>query len=311
MKKARVVEKRKGLGRGLGALIPQAGVSVTLTGPAVDQVQSIPGVSYAELPVVVISPNPKQPRATFDEGAHKELVHSIREIGLLQPVVVRPMGSSGYQLVAGERRLRAAKEAGLSNIPAIVRDKADDNLLRDALLENLHRVQLNPLEEAAAYQQLLEDFGGTQEELANRLGLSRPQVTNTLRLLKLPAGVQRRVAAGVLSAGHAKALLGLSNQALIETLAQRVVSEGLSVRATEEIVGLQSLEPEGDSSNTTTRPCVIKTKDPALEDVANSLEDYLDTKVTVTKSQKKGRITIDFADLADLRRIVNLIRQTG
>jgi ParB family chromosome partitioning protein len=306
-----VVEKRKGLGRGLGALIPQAGVSVTPTGPAVDQVQSIPGVSYAELPVVVISPNPKQPRATFDEGAHKELVHSIREIGLLQPVVVRPMGSSGYQLVAGERRLRAAKEAGLSNIPAIVRDTADDNLLRDALLENLHRVQLNPLEEAAAYQQLLEDFGGTQEELANRLGLSRPQVTNTLRLLKLPAGVQRRVAAGVLSAGHAKALLGLSNQALIETLAQRVVSEGLSVRATEEIVGLQSLEPEGDSSNTTTRPSVIKTKDPALEDVANSLEDYLDTKVTVTKSQKKGRITIDFADLADLRRIVNLIRKSG
>jgi ParB family chromosome partitioning protein len=207
--------------------------------------------------------------------------------------------------------LRAAKEAGLSNIPAIVRDTADDNLLRDALLENLHRVQLNPLEEAAAYQQLLEDFGGTQEELANRLGLSRPQVTNTLRLLKLPAGVQRRVAAGVLSAGHAKALLGLSNQALIETLAQRVVSEGLSVRATEEIVGLQSLEPEGDSSNTTTRPSVIKTKDPALEDVANSLEDYLDTKVTVTKSQKKGRITIDFADLADLRRIVNLIRKSG
>jgi ParB family chromosome partitioning protein len=172
-------------------------------------------------------------------------------------------------------------------------------------------VQLNPLEEAAAYQQLLEDFGGTQEELANRLGLSRPQVTNTLRLLKLPAGVQRRVAAGVLSAGHAKALLGLSNQALIETLAQRVVSEGLSVRATEEIVGLQSLQPEGDGSNTTTRPSVIKTKDPALEDVANSLEDYLDTKVTVTKSQKKGRITIDFADLADLRRILNLIRKTG
>ena len=277
--------------------------------PTSDEVQSIPGVSYAELPLVVISPNPKQPRSTFDESSHKELVHSIREIGLLQPVVVRPIGGGSYQLVAGERRLRAAKDAGLQNIPAIVRDTADDNLLRDALLENLHRVQLNPLEEAAAYQQLLEDFGGTQEELANRLGLSRPQVTNTLRLLKLPAPVQRRVAAGVLSAGHAKALLGLSNQALMESLAQRIVSEGLSVRATEEIVGLQASDSDNQQESTTNQPAVIKTKDPALEDVASSLQDYLDTKVLVTKSQKKGRITIDFADLEDLRRIVKLIRK--
>jgi len=304
-----VAEKRKGLGRGLGALIPEAGISSASVQPTSDEVQAIPGVSYAELPLVVISPNPKQPRSTFDESSHKELVHSIREIGLLQPVVVRPIGGGSYQLVAGERRLRAAKDAGLQNIPAIVRDTADDNLLRDALLENLHRVQLNPLEEAAAYQQLLEDFGGTQEELANRLGLSRPQVTNTLRLLKLPAPVQRRVAAGVLSAGHAKALLGLSNQALMESLAQRVVSEGLSVRATEEIVGLQAGDSDNQQESTTNQPAVIKTKDPALEDVASSLEDYLDTKVLVTKSQKKGRITIDFADLEDLRRIVKLIRK--
>jgi len=304
-----VAEKRKGLGRGLGALIPEAGISSASVQPTSDEVQSIPGVSYAELPLVVISPNPKQPRSTFDESSHKELVHSIREIGLLQPVVVRPIGGGSYQLVAGERRLRAAKDAGLQNIPAIVRDTADDNLLRDALLENLHRVQLNPLEEAAAYQQLLEDFGGTQEELANRLGFSRPQVTNTLRLLKLPAPVQRRVAAGVLSAGHAKALLGLSNQALMESLAQRVVSEGLSVRATEEIVGLQAGDSDSQQESTTNQPAVIKTKDPALEDVASSLEDYLDTKVLVTKSQKKGRITIDFADLEDLRRIVKLIRK--
>jgi len=304
-----VAEKRKGLGRGLGALIPEAGISSASVQPTSDEVQSIPGVSYAELPLVVISPNPKQPRSTFDESSHKELVHSIREIGLLQPVVVRPIGGGSYQLVAGERRLRAAKDAGLQNIPAIVRDTADDNLLRDALLENLHRVQLNPLEEAAAYQQLLEDFGGTQEELANRLGLSRPQVTNTLRLLRLPAPVQRRVAAGILSAGHAKALLGLSNQALMESLAQRVVSEGLSVRATEEIVGLQAGDSDSQQESTTNQPAVIKTKDPALEDVASSLEDYLDTKVLVTKSQKKGRITIDFADLEDLRRIVKLIRK--
>lgn len=304
-----MAEKRKGLGRGLGALIPEAGISSASVQPTSDEVQSIPGVSYAELPLVVISPNPKQPRSTFDESSHKELVHSIREIGLLQPVVVRPIGGGSYQLVAGERRLRAAKDAGLQNIPAIVRDTADDNLLRDALLENLHRVQLNPLEEAAAYQQLLEDFGGTQEELANRLGLSRPQVTNTLRLLRLPAPVQRRVAAGILSAGHAKALLGLSNQALMESLAQRVVSEGLSVRATEEIVGLQAGDSDSQQESTTNQPAVIKTKDPALEDVASSLEDYLDTKVLVTKSQKKGRITIDFADLEDLRRIVKLIRK--
>jgi len=304
-----VAEKRKGLGRGLGALIPEAGISSASVQPTSDEVQSIPGVSYAELFLVVISPNPKQPRSTFDESSHKELVHSIREIGLLQPVVVRPIGGGSYQLVAGERRLRAAKDAGLQNIPAIVRDTADDNLLRDALLENLHRVQLNPLEEAAAYQQLLEDFGGTQEELANRLGLSRPQVTNTLRLLRLPAPVQRRVAAGILSAGHAKALLGLSNQALMESLAQRVVSEGLSVRATEEIVGLQAGDSDSQQESTTNQPAVIKTKDPALEDVASSLEDYLDTKVLVTKSQKKGRITIDFADLEDLRRIVKLIRK--
>jgi ParB family chromosome partitioning protein len=223
-------------------------------------------------------------------------------------VVVRQAVGGRYQLVAGERRLRAAKEAGLANIPAIVRETTDDNLLREALLENLHRVQLNPLEEAAAYQQLLEDFGGTQEELANRLGLSRPQVTNTLRLLRLPAGVQRRVAAGVISSGHAKALLGLSQPAQMESLANKIVSEGLSVRATEEMVAV-GLDPEEFvATSSGEAPAVLKAKDPALEDVATSLEDYLDTKVVVTKTLKKGRISIEFADLEDLGRIVKLIK---
>ncbi len=300
-----MAEKRKGLGRGLGALIPQAGQSSGLSDVTP---QSIPGVIYAELPVGDISPNPKQPRSSFDETALKELVFSIKEIGLLQPVVVRQAVGGRYQLVAGERRLRAAKEAGLANIPAIVRETTDDNLLREALLENLHRVQLNPLEEAAAYQQLLEDFGGTQEELANRLGLSRPQVTNTLRLLRLPAGVQRRVAAGVISSGHAKALLGLSQPAQMESLANKIVSEGLSVRATEEIVAV-GLDPEGFvATSSGEAPAVVKAKDPALEDVATNLEDYLDTKVAVTKTLKKGRISIEFADLEDLGRIVKLIK---
>lgn len=302
-----MVDKRKGLGRGLGALIPQVGATSSASDPTP---QLVPGVSYAELPVGDISPNPKQPRASFDEVPLNELVFSIKEIGLLQPVVVRSVGAGKYQLVAGERRLRAAKEAGLANIPAIVRDTTDDNLLRDALLENLHRVQLNPLEEAAAYQQLLEDFGGTQEELANRLGLSRPQVTNTLRLLRLPSGVQRRVAAGVLSSGHAKALLGLTKSEQIEHLANKIVSEGLSVRATEEIVTLglgdEPLAGEVNNKRTTT----TATKDPGLEDVANSLGDYLDTKVSVTKTQKKGRVIIEFADVEDLGRISDLIKKS-
>lgn len=302
-----MVDKRKGLGRGLGALIPQVGATSSASDPTP---QLVPGVSYAELPVGDISPNPKQPRASFDEAPLNELVFSIKEIGLLQPVVVRSVGAGKYQLVAGERRLRAAKEAGLANIPAIVRDTTDDNLLRDALLENLHRVQLNPLEEAAAYQQLLEDFGGTQEELANRLGLSRPQVTNTLRLLRLPSGVQRRVAAGVLSSGHAKALLGLTKSEQIEHLANKIVSEGLSVRATEEIVTLglgdEPLAGEVNNKRTTT----TATKDPGLEDVANSLGDYLDTKVSVTKTQKKGRVIIEFADVEDLGRISDLIKKS-
>lgn len=301
-----MAEKRKGLGRGLGALIPQAG-QVTVSDE--DKPQSVPGVTYAELPISEISPNPKQPRATFDEAALKELVFSIKEIGLLQPVVVRSVAGGKYQLVAGERRLRAAKDAGLANIPAIVRDTTDDNLLRDALLENLHRVQLNPLEEAAAYQQLLEDFGGTQEELANRLGLSRPQVTNTLRLLRLPAGVQRRVAAGVISSGHAKALLGLPQTSQMESLANRIVSEGLSVRATEELVALGVDDEPNNLVSRQHQPSSTKVNDPALEDVATSLEDYLDTKVTVVKTQKRGRINIEFADYEDLKRILNLIRQ--
>lgn len=307
-----MVERRKGLGRGLGALIPQtpdAGSFVTSASSVADVEvpQLVPGVRYAELPLGAISPNPKQPRASFDEAAHKELVHSIREIGLLQPVVVRPIEGGKFQLVAGERRLRAVTDAGLTQIPAIVRETSDDHLLRDALLENLHRVALNPLEEAAAYQQLLEDFGGTQEELAMRLGLSRPQVTNTLRLLKLPPAVQRRVAAGVISAGHAKALLGVTDQHAMESLANRIVSEGLSVRATEEAVSVREFQADQPGNAIREKAMQVKAANPALEDFATRLENYLDTKVAVTKTLKKGRINIEFADLDDLTRIVNLI----
>ena len=233
------VDKKRGLGMGLGALIPTA--SETPAAPAAvvatSALVSTLGAVYAELPITDITPNPRQPRTVFDEDALNELVHSIKEIGLLQPIVVRRVGDA-FELVAGERRWRASQLAGLSVIPAIIRETSDDDLLRDALLENLHRAQLNPLEEAAAYQQLLDDFGCTQEELATRIGRSRPQVSNTLRLLRLPPNVQRRVAAGVLSAGHARALLGLPSHDAMEKLAARIVAEGLSVRTTEELVQL-------------------------------------------------------------------------
>ncbi|MFD1214702.1 ParB/RepB/Spo0J family partition protein, partial [Arthrobacter sp. GCM10027362] len=266
----------------------------------------VPGAAFAELPVGSIQPNRKQPRTVFDEEDMAELVHSVREIGILQPVVVRPSSGSDnhqYELVMGERRWRAAQAAGLVAVPAIIRSTSDDDLLRDALLENLHRSQLNPLEEAAAYQQLLEDFGCTHDELAERIGRSRPQISNTIRLMKLPPLVQRRVAAGVLTAGHARALLGLSDAAEMEKLAQRIVAEGLSVRSTEEAVAL---------SGGTSRPArESKPKDSGrherLDYLASSLADRLDTNVKITLGARKGRVSIEFASVEDLNRIMDVL----
>lgn len=256
-----------------------------------------------ELDPESVTPNPHQPRDVFDEEAMAELVGSIKEIGVLQPIVVRPKpGGSGYELIMGERRLRASKEAGLTQIPAIVRDTLDNDMLRDALVENLHRSQLNPLEEAAAYQQLLDDFGITHEQLAERISRSRPQISNTLRLLRLPPPVQRRVAAGVLSAGHARALLGLSDPADMETLAQRIVAEGLSVRGTEEAVTLGVDKPK------TPRGTVrAGGRTGALDDLGSRLGDHLDTRVKVKLGKSRGAITIDFASVEDLNRIVSLL----
>ena len=251
------------------------------------------GAYFAELSVDAIAPNPRQPRTVFDEDALAELVASIREVGLLQPVVVRPVTANGgrFELVMGERRWRAAQVAGLDTIPAIVRETQDQDLLRDALLENLHRAQLNPLEEAAAYAQMLEDFGCTQEELAARIKRSRPQISNTIRLLRLPPTVQRRVAAGVLSAGHARALLTLEDPAAQERLAQRVVAEGLSVRAVEEIVAVgEHREPRRGANPRSGRA------DPRAEELSRQLGDHLETRVRVEMGRGKGRIVIDFAD---------------
>lgn len=328
--------QRKSLGRGLGALIPdvsretkkgakkapakkvpaKAPVRVAAKPPVKAPAKATPatkntpvapteiaGLTFAELNIRSIEPNPKQPRRVFDEEALAELVHSIKEIGLLQPIVVRP-SKTGYELVAGERRLRASKKAGLKTIPALIRQTADDQMLRDALLENLHRSNLTPLEEASAYQQLLNDFGGTQDELASKLGRSRPQISNTLRLLNLPAAVQRRVAAGVLSAGHARALLGLKDPAAIERLANRIVAEGLSVRSVEEIVSLD----EGSTAKTGTakRP-LPKITAPGLKDLGDRMSERLDTRVTVQLGRSKGKVIIEFATLEDLRRIVEIV----
>ncbi len=268
----------------------------------------VAGATFAELPVADIGPNPRQPRQVFDEEAMAELVHSVREVGLLQPVVVRASGDGRYELVMGERRWRAVQEAGLDTIPAIVRDTGDDALLRDALLENLHRSQLNPLEEAAAYQQLLDDFGCTHDELASRLGRSRPQITNTIRLLRLSPSVQRRVAAGVLSAGHARALLAVEDAGVQDRLAGRVVAEGISVRSLEEIVSV------GDSS-APDRALVRRSRPtaPALADLAERLSDRLETRVKVDLGRSKGKVTIEFASIPDLERIVDILdpRQTS
>ncbi len=305
------------LGRGLGALIPSTPApgtiptlgskSNSIPGAPPRRVEpelaAVPGARFAEIEIDKITPNPKQPRTVFDEEAMEELVHSVKEIGLLQPIVVRRLDEDKYELVMGERRWRATQQAGLTTIPAIVRETSDDVMLRDALLENLHRSQLNPLEEAAAYQQMLDDFGCTQEVLATRIGRSRPQISNTLRLLKLPASVQRRVAAGVLSAGHARALLGLPSGDAIERLAQRIVAEGLSVRTVEEIVAL------GDMTDDAPAPARRRNKPvaPRLVDLADRLSDRFETRVKVDLGKSKGKITVEFASLDDLERIVAMM----
>ncbi len=263
----------------------------------------VAGAYFAELPASSITPNARQPRQDFDEGAMAELVHSIKEVGLLQPVVVRRTGESSYELIMGERRWRASQEAGLESIPAIVRQTGDDDMLRDALLENLHRSELNPLEEAAAYRQLLDDFGCTHDELAGRIGRSRPQISNTLRLLNLSPAVQRRVAAGVLSAGHARALLGLTDAAAQDRLAGRVVSEGISVRGLEELVAVGEVGHDDDGPRIrSARPTA-----PGLSELGDRLSDRLDTRVKLTLGRSKGRISIEFASLTDLERIVSVI----
>ena len=288
---------RRGLGRGLEALIPASPAEAQESG-----LQEVDGARFAEIPLTQIVPNPRQPRQAFDEDEMSELVHSIQEVGLLQPVIVRATGPGSYELVMGERRWRATREAGLDTIGAIVRDTSDDDLLRDALLENLHRSQLNPLEEAAAYQQLLDDFGCTHEELAERIGRSRPQISNTLRLLKLSPTVQRRVAAGVLSAGHARALVAVSNSEIQDRLAQRVVAEGLSVRALEEIV---TVEPDG--KRRPARRSGTKLHSPRVAELAGRLSDRFDTRVKVDLGRSKGKITVEFATVEDLERIVELM----
>jgi ParB family transcriptional regulator, chromosome partitioning protein len=288
---------RRGLGRGLGSLIPTSAPDVDdATAPEV-----VEGAHFAELPLDAIVPNPRQPRSVFDEDALAELTTSIREVGLLQPVVVRAVADGRYELVMGERRWRASQQAGLETIPAIVRETADDDLLRDALLENLHRAELNPLEEAAAYQQLLDDFGCTHDELAQRIGRSRPQISNTLRLLNLSAPVQRRVAAGVLSAGHARTLLGVESPDRQDALAGRVVAEGISVRALEEIVAVG--EPSDKPERAGRRAPVA----PGLADIADRLSERFETRCKVELGRRKGRVIVEFASLDDLQRILQVM----
>lgn len=315
--------KRTGLGRGIGALIPTSDaesrpVDVFFPGgrrleavdtlPPKDEVVeeerfaelvAVPGARLAHIDPTQIVPNPRQPRTHFDPDDLAELVHSVGEFGVLQPVVVRPRAEDGtYELIMGERRTRAAREAGLASIPAIVRDTADENLLRDALLENLHRSQLNALEEASAYQQLLEDFGITQEELATRIGRSRPQISNTIRLLRLPVPVQQRVAAGVLSPGHARALLGLPDDEAMQRLADKIVNEDLSVRSAEAIV-----KGHTEPTQRATKPQAGARRG-HLDEVATRLGDRLNTRVAISLTARKGQVKIDFATIQDLNRIL-------
>ncbi|MFK0289088.1 ParB/RepB/Spo0J family partition protein [Streptomyces sp. NPDC090442] len=342
-------ERRRGLGRGLGALIPAAPQSKDASGPAAGRgaaspssapvlapdrgvaaakVASLPtpgvsreteasaaaensitpevaGAHFAEVSLDEIRPNPRQPREVFDEDALAELVTSIKEVGLLQPVVVRQTAPGRYELIMGERRWRACREAGLEKIPAIVRATEDERLLLDALLENLHRAQLNPLEEAAAYDQLLEDFKCTHDELADRIGRSRPQVTNTLRLLKLSPSVQKRLAVGVLSAGHARALLSVEDPEEQDNLARRIVAEGLSVRSVEEIVTLMGSDPKGTGKGK--KPRAGARVSPALTGLATRLSDRFETRVKVDLGQKKGKIVVEFASMEDLERILGTL----
>ncbi len=293
---------KRGLGRGLGALIAdgQGGLAPDSESAPAGRSAGTASVRYSEIPIELVRTNPRQPRQVFDEDELRELVHSITTVGLLQPVVVRPAGAE-FELVAGERRLRACQAAGFKYLPALIRETPDDALLRDALLENLHRSQLNALEEAAAYQQLLLDFGCTTEELATRLGRSRPQVANTIRLLRLPLAVQRRVAAGVLSAGHARALLSLDESAM-ESLATRIVAEGLSVRAVEEIVAVgNSAEPRAKRQR---RP---RAGSADVSSYVDRLADRLDTRVRVELGASRGRVVIEVASLEDLARVTDLI----
>jgi ParB family chromosome partitioning protein len=334
--------KRGGLGRGLAALIPtsapvaEPALERTDETPAVSLVPpppsaspfaappaaaaparpaapaepegalGVPGAQLREVAVEDVVPNPKQPRQVFDDEALEELSHSVREFGLLQPIVVRETGGAAeggvtYELIMGERRLRAARAAGLDTVPAIVRDTTDDAMLRDALLENIHRVQLNPLEEAAAYQQLLEEFGATHEELAAKIGRSRSQVTNTIRLMKLPVKVQTRVAAGVISAGHARALLGLQDADAQDALATRIVAEGMSVRATEEAVAMAA------AAEPTTRRRTRKISAPGVEELGTRLSDMFETKVKIQIGRAKGRIVVEFGSVDDLQRIIGVM----
>lgn len=324
-------KKRSGLGRGIGALIPQspsegerpvdvffpAAAATTAATAAKSQAPAhadddlvmVPGAELRSLSVSDIVPNQLQPRTEFDEEALEELTHSVREFGVFQPIVVReitpkPRSGAQYELIMGERRLRASKRAGLDTIPAIVRSTADEHMLRDALLENLHRAQLNPLEEASAYQQLLADFGITQEQLAERIGRSRPQISNTIRLLKLPEPVQARVAAGVLSAGHARAILSLDGDVqAMQTLSDRIVNEGMSVRTAEAVAGEA---PKRKSPKA--RPGAVQAQ---LSEIADRLGDRFDTRVSVKLGAKKGQIAIDFATIADLKRILNELGDPG
>lgn len=302
-------QQRRGLGRGLGALIPAAPQGApSAAGPGQapgpgsgdDGQRQVAGAYFDEVPIGSITPNPRQPRREFDEDSIAELADSINEVGLLQPVVVRPVMPGHYELIVGERRWRAAQQANLDRIPAIVRETPETDLLRDALIENLHREQLNPLEEAAAYQQLLDDFGATHDQLAKRIGRSRPHITNTLRLLNLPPAVQKRIAAGVLSAGHARALLGADDPQQQEQLAHRIVAEGLSVRAVEEIVAVGGPGAAKRERRQPVKPPVA----PALRELSDRLSDAFETRVKVELGRRKGKIVVEFASIDDLERIV-------
>ena len=305
-------KKKVGLGRGIGALIPTSAIpserpidiffgnsseNAQNTESAQELVQ-IEGARFGHLDVNSIQPNANQPRKVFESEPFNELVHSVREFGVLQPIVVREISAGRYELIMGERRLRASKEAGLAKIPAVIRETSDDNMLRDALLENIHRANLNPLEEASAYQQLLSDFGITQDQLAEKIGRSRPQITNTIRLLKLPISVQQKVAAGVLSAGHARAILSAADESRMEYFANKVINEGLSVRSLEELVGLDKPATPGKAK------IIAGGRQDSLKVIAEQLGDKLNTKVAINLGKKKGQLVIDFATIADLNRIL-------